>query len=51
MIDNWLSTNLICFDSPEISVFFQPNQINLEEQVVVCKYISNPLLVDGKSIL
>ena len=26
---------------------FQPDQIPLDENVIVCKYIPNPLLIDG----
>jgi len=25
----------------------QPDQLTLEDSVVVCRYISNPLLIDG----
>ena len=26
---------------------FQPNQVPLEDNIMVCKYINNPLLIDG----
>lgn len=26
---------------------FQPNQVPLEDNIMVCKYIGNPLLIDG----
>jgi len=29
------------------SNIFQPNQVPLEDNIMVCKYISNPLLIDG----
>lgn len=26
---------------------FQPDQIPLDENIIVCRYLSNPLLIDG----
>ncbi|KAL5272706.1 hypothetical protein ACHWQZ_G000784 [Mnemiopsis leidyi] len=43
----WIAKPVASSRGRGISIISHPNQINLEEQVVVCKYISNPLLVDG----
>jgi tubulin polyglutamylase TTLL5 len=39
---------LVCFDSNPLDfLLFQPDQISSDEQVVVAKYISDPLCIDG----
>ncbi|XP_063692445.1 uncharacterized protein LOC134824471 [Bolinopsis microptera] len=43
----WIAKPVASSRGRGISIISHPNQVNLEEQVVVCKYISNPLLVDG----
>lgn len=43
----WIAKPVASSRGRGISIISHPNQVCLEEQTVVCKYISNPLLVDG----
>ena len=56
---NFLKTFLLALYSRNCNVFhtllkelvdlsFQPSHVPLDDNLLVCKYISNPLLVDGK---
>lgn len=37
-----------CFFTLKFSVLLQPSQIVLEDNTLVSRYISNPLLIDGE---
>lgn len=43
------SLPLLFFFTLKFSVLLQPNQIVVEDNILVSRYISNPLLIDGES--
>ena len=34
-----------------LHLLFQPDQVPLDENLIVCKYVANPLLIDGESCI
>lgn len=50
MRDLHWSSNLHSFLAILYSLVFQPDQVPLDENLIVCRYIDNPLVIDGKCI-
>jgi len=42
-----MKLSLMYFIIKKVFIYLQPDQIPLDENIIVCRYISNPLLIDG----